>query len=108
MYKLTLAEEIILTVILRLKENAYGVTIRKKIAEVTKSDIAYGTLYNLLGQLVRKGYVLKKRSQPTRERGGRSRMYYTLTKTGINALEEARELHKSLWESIPDIITFEG
>ena len=108
MYKLTLAEEIILTVILRLKENAYGVTIRKKIAEVTKSDIAYGTLYNLLGQLVRKGYVLKKRSQPTRERGGRSRMYYTLTKTGINALEEARELHKSLWEGIPDIITFEG
>jgi len=108
MYKLTMAEEIILTAILRLQDNAYGVTIRKKIAEVTKSDIAYGTLYNLLGQLVRKGYVLKKRSQPTRERGGRSRMYYTLTKTGINALEEARELHKSLWEGIPDIITFEG
>lgn len=108
MYKLTMAEEILLTAILRLKDNAYGVTIRKKIAEITKSDISYGTLYNLLGQLVRKGYVLKKRSQPTRERGGRSRMYYTLTETGINALEEARELHRSLWKGIPETITFEG
>jgi PadR family transcriptional regulator PadR len=108
MYKLTLAEEIILTVILRLKENAYGVTIRKKIAEVTKSDITYGTLYNLLGQLTRKGYVLKMRSQPTGERGGRSRMYYTLTETGIKALEESRELHRSLWDGIPELITHEG
>ena len=108
MYKLSVAEEIFLTAILRLQDNAYGVTIRKKIAEVTKSDIAYGTLYNLLGQLVRKGFVLKKRSQPIRERGGRSRMYYTLTEAGIKAFKEARELHRSLWEGIPETITFEG
>ena len=108
MYKLTLAEEIVLTAILRLQDNAYGVTIRKKIAEVTKSDVSYGILYNLLGQLVRKGYVLKKRGQPTRERGGRSRMYYTFTETGFKALEEARELHRSLWDGIPEIITLDS
>jgi PadR family transcriptional regulator PadR len=108
MYKLTLAEEIVLTAILRLQANAYGVTIRKTIAEVTKSDVSYGILYNLLGQLVRKGYVKKKRSQPTRERGGRSRMYYTFTITGLKALEEARELHRSLWDGIPEIITLDS
>jgi len=108
MYKLTLAEEIVLTAILRLQDNAYGVTIRKKIADVTESDVSYGILYNLLGQLVRKGYVLKKSGQPTPERGGRSRMYYTFTETGLKALEEARELHRSLWEGIPEIITVDS
>ena len=108
MYKLTLAEEIVLTSILRLQDNAYGVTIRKKIADVTKSDVSYGILYNLLGQLVRKGYVLKKSGQPIPERGGRSRMYYTFTETGLKALEEARGLHRSLWEGIPEIITVDS
>lgn len=100
-----MAEEILLTTIWRLQDNAYGVTIRKKIEEVTETDIVYGTLYNMLGQLVRKGYVLKIRSQPTRERGGRSRMYYTLTSSGIKALKEARALHRSLWDGIPEFLT---
>ena len=56
---LSVLEEIILSAIYRLKENAYGVTIRNKVSEVTHRDIIYGTLYNTLEQLVRKGYVHK-------------------------------------------------
>ncbi len=103
MNKLTISEEILLTTIWRLKDNAYGVTIRKKIAEIAKKDIIYGTLYNLLGRLVKKGYVTKTRSQPIKLRGGRSRMYYALTPSGIKALNNARELHKSIWEGLPEV-----
>ncbi len=103
MNKLTISEEILLTTIWRLKDNAYGVTIRKKIAEIAKKDIIYGTLYNLLGRLVKKGYVTKTRSQPIKLRGGRSRMYYALTPSGIRALHNARELHKSIWEGLPEV-----
>ncbi len=103
MKELTVSEEIILTAIWRLEDNAYGVTIRKKVEEVTRRDIIYGTLYNILAQLVRKGYVNKSRGMPTSERGGRSKMYYQLTSTGISALQEARELQKLIWEGLPDL-----
>lgn len=103
MKELTISEEIILTAIWRLKDNAYGVTIRKKVEEVTRRDIIYGTLYNILAQLVRKGYVKKSRGTPTSERGGRSKIYYQLTSAGIKALQEARELQKLIWERLPDL-----
>ena len=103
MKELTISEEIILTAIWRLKDNAYGVTIRKKVEEVTRRDMIYGTLYNILAQLVRKGYVKKSRGMPTSERGGRSKMYYQLTSAGIKALQEAHELQKLIWEGLPDL-----
>ena len=104
MKTLTIPEEILLTAILRLKDNAYGVSIRKKISEVTDQEIAYGTLYNILAQLDRKGYVSKSRSAPTSERGGRSKIYYRLTASGLKALQEARLLQKKIWNNMPELI----
>lgn len=103
MKELTISEEIILTAIWRLKDNAYGVTIRKKAEEVTGREMIYGTLYNILAQLVRKGYVKKSRGMPTSERGGRSKLYYLLTPTGIKALQKARELQNLIWEGLSDL-----
>jgi PadR family transcriptional regulator PadR len=103
MKELTVSEEIILTAVLRLDNNAYGVAIRKKVAEVTQKEFIYGTLYNLLDQLVRKGYVRKSRGAPTPERGGRSKIYYALTPSGVEALQKAHSLHRKIWEGLPDL-----
>lgn len=103
MRELTISEEMVLTTIWRLGDNAYGVTIRAKIHEITQRDIAYGTLYNLLAQLVRKGYVLKKRGKPTAERGGRSKIFYFLSESGLKALQEAHQLQQLIWYDIPDL-----
>lgn len=102
MKDLTLTEEILLTAIWRLKDNAYGVTIRKQVAEITKNTVIYGTMYNTLDQLLRKGYVAKTRGKPVAERGGRSKMFYSLTPTGTKALQNARELQRRIWEGIPE------
>lgn len=103
MYGLTLMEEILLTAIWRLRDQAYGVSIRKKITEVTGEEMIYGTLYNLLDQLARKSFLRKSRGRPTPERGGRSKIYYELTPQGINALQQARDLHRRVWDGIPEL-----
>ena len=54
MKELTKTEETILIAIWRLKDNAYGVTIKNQIKKVTKRDYLYNTLYTTLEQLVRK------------------------------------------------------
>ena len=103
MQTLTIQEEIVMTTILRLGDDAYGVSIRKKAAELTQKTMMYGTPYNVLSQLVRKGLISKSKGDPTAERGGRSKMYYALTPTGLEALRHSRELHRSIWDGLPEL-----
>ena len=57
MKELTKAEETLLLAILRLKDNAYGVAIKQNIQKTTGKALPYGTLYFILEQLSKKGYV---------------------------------------------------
>lgn len=99
---LTLSEEMLLTAISHLEGNAYGITIMAKIREISPKKIVFGTLYNSLDKLVKKGYVVATAGEPTPERGGRRKIYYTLSKKGKTALEKTKEFHQTLWEWIPD------
>lgn len=40
---------------------------------------------------------------PGEPRGGRSKIYYILTPTGLKALERVNEFNRSLWKGIRDI-----
>ena len=100
---LTLSESILLLAIWRLKEKAYGVTIRKHVKEMTGKLYSYGTLYSFLDQLSRKRYVIKSVGDPTPQRGGRSKIFYRLSNEGIKALQSARELQKTIWEDTEDL-----
>ncbi len=100
--ELTLHEQTILLSIFRLKDNAYGVPLRENIINVTKKNIHYGTLYNTLNKLVKKGFISAAKGEPTSERGGRSRIYYNLSKSGILALQKAKEHQAAIWKDIPD------
>ena len=102
---LTIQEEIVLTTIWRLGDKAYGVAIRQKVEEITYKRFMYGTLYNTLSQLLRKGFVLKEKGEPTPERGGRSKMFYRITPAGLKMMQNTRELHQSIWDGLPDMAT---
>jgi len=102
MKELTLLEQIILAAIIALEDGAYGVSIRKRAAKMTGKRLMYGTLYNALDQLLRKGYVTKTKGIKTSERGGRPRIYYALTKSGKNALRASYNLQRAIWDSIPE------
>ena len=104
MKRLTINEQIFLISIYRLKDDAYGVKIRKKIMALTGSSILFGTLYNTLDALVKKGYVVTRKGEPTAQRGGQNKVYYSLTREGRIALQRARELQESLWVGMPKII----
>ena len=99
---LTLNEEMLLTAISHLDDNAYGVTIMEKIREISPKKIVFGTLYNSLDKLVKKGYVVAAAGEPTPERGGIRKVYYTLTKKGRAALKNTKEFHQTLWEWISE------
>jgi len=98
MKDLTLAEEMVLLAIWKLKDNAYGVTIRKQVSRSTKRIFPYGTLYSILDKLTKTRLITKIVSEPLPRRGGRSRNYYSITPEGISSLKVALQLKKSLWD----------
>ena len=90
-----------------MEENAYGVTIKRKIKERTGRDIHYGTLYFLLDQLTLKEFVFKIEGEPTPERGGRRKTFYKITPEGRDALKAACEMYKMIWGDLTGF-SFEG
>lgn len=100
MKELTRLEEILLLTIWRLKDEAYGVKIRQHVSIALEKNITYGNLYSALNQLVKKKYVTKTLGEPTPERRGRRKIYYTITPLGSRALKAAWELNEKLWAGI--------
>ena len=93
-------EEIILLAIWRLGEEAYGMTIREEVIKATGKKWLLGAIYGPLGRLYKNGYVSTIKGDPTPERGGRSKVYYRLTREGITALREIQQVNSVIWDGI--------
>ena len=97
------SEEFLLLAVWRLKENAYGVTIRNQIKEATGKTWAYGALFVMLCRLEKKGYLTSNFADPSSQRGGKSKRIFQLTPQGIKALKEVRKAHESVWSGIEEL-----
>ena len=93
-------EQIVLLALLRLRATAYGVSIRREIAERTGRDIAIGAVYTTLDRLERKGFVSSTVGEPTPERGGRAKRYYKIEAPGQRALHRSRETMNRMWDGL--------
>lgn len=100
---LSRTEEMILLSIWRLRENAYAVTIRDELKNYSGKTWAFGALFVMLDRLTQKGLVESSLSDPTPERGGRSKRMYRLTPSALDALQEIRTLQNSMWQNLPDL-----
>jgi DNA-binding PadR family transcriptional regulator len=92
-------EQIVLLAALHLEDDAYGTTIRREIETRAGRPVSIGAAYATLDRLVEKGY-LRTREEGGTERGGRVRRYFTVTPSGIAALQAARDLQTRMWAGI--------
>lgn len=97
-------EQIILTAILSLRDEAYGVTIHEKAVQLAKpKNISLGAVYVTLDRLEDKGFISSWLSDPKPERGGRSKRFYRLEALGERALGESAATAKRVWETVAEI-----
>jgi PadR family transcriptional regulator, regulatory protein PadR len=93
-------EQLVLTAVLALQEDAYGVTIHEKVEELAQPKaVSLGAIYVTLDRLEDKGLVSSWLSDPTPERGGRAKRFYRLEAQGERALRDAAIAAKRLWDS---------
>jgi DNA-binding PadR family transcriptional regulator len=93
-------EQIVLLAVLRLKDAAYGVSIRREISERTGRDPATGALYTTLDRMEQKGLVKSRMGDPTPERGGRAKRFYRVTLSGSAAIARAQRAYRRMLEGL--------
>ena len=97
-------EQVVLLAILRLTDEAYAVTIRDEILRCTGRDVSRGSVYITLDRLETKGYLRSRLADPTPERGGRAKRYYSLRPRAVEALRESRRALVALWRGLDSVL----
>jgi DNA-binding PadR family transcriptional regulator len=94
-------EEVILLLVGILGESAYSFRVAEEFEEQTKRSVSIGAVHSTLSRLEEKGFLKSEMGQSTAERGGRRKRIYTITASGRQVLEQAKNLRTSLWQQFP-------
>jgi DNA-binding PadR family transcriptional regulator len=82
-------EQLLLFALLRLEDDAYGVTIRSEIERRTGRAPSPGAIYTALSRLEAEGLVSSRLGDATPARGGRRKKYYGMEPSGAEALQRS-------------------
>jgi len=93
-------EHMVLLAVLRLDEQAYGVTVRREIEARTRREVSIGAIYATLDRLEAKNLVQSRVGDPTPERGGRSKRFFRVTARGVSAVKHTHRALRSLTEGL--------
>lgn len=93
-------EQIVLLAVVRLREEAYGVTIRRAIADRLGRDVAAGAVYTTLGRLESRGFVTSRLGETAPERTGKRRKYYLVEPEGAAALYQSYTALKTMMRGV--------
>lgn len=93
-------EEAVLLAVVRLGADAYGMRVRRLLAERLGRDVSIGAVYATLERLEAKGHVRVHDAAGDAARSGRGRRFFTLNPAGAEALLEARRIRLATWEGI--------
>ncbi len=98
-------EELVLTNVAVLEDNAYGAAITIELEKWLERKVTLSAVHVVLYKLEDKGYLKSKVGGATNERGGRSKRIYTITNAGTAVLKTMREKRVELWALIPQFKT---
>ena len=96
-------ELMVMLALLRLGDDAYGVPISKELAGTTGREVTLGSVYAALERLERKELVSSKLADPTPERGGRAKRYFSVTRKGLQAVRATKSALEDLWRKLPEL-----
>jgi PadR family transcriptional regulator, regulatory protein PadR len=96
-------EELVLTMVGILQEDAYGNSIVNEIKDKVGRDSNLSAVHVTLYRLEDKGLVKSSMGGSTNVRGGRRKRIFTVTNAGLAMLRAMKEARMDLWKLIPQL-----
>lgn len=96
-------EELVLTMVAALQEDAYGAAIAEEIETRLKREVNLSAVHVTLYRLEDKGYIKSSMGGGTNERGGRRKRIFSITSAGMAMLKAMKESRMELWKMVPQL-----
>ena len=96
-------EELVLTMVGILQEEAYGNAIVNEIRERIGREVSLSAVHVTLYRLEDKGFVKSSMGGATSSRGGRRKRIFTVTNAGLAMLRAMKEIRTGLWKLLPQL-----
>lgn len=96
-------EELMLTMVGILQDDAYGNAIVKEIKEQLDRDVSLASTHVTLYRLEEKGYIRSRVGGATNIRGGRRKRIFTITSAGLAVLRSMKISRTQLWKQFPQL-----
>jgi PadR family transcriptional regulator PadR len=97
-------EHLLLLSILRLRDEAYGVSVARELQSQAARPLSRGALYTSLERLELKGLIRWRLETGGPERQGLPKRVYSLTPSGLAAVRASHRLLKRMWRGLGDIL----
>jgi len=96
-------EELVLTMVGILREDAYGNAIVNEMKDRVGRTVNLSAVHVTLYRLEDKGFVKSGMGGATNERGGRRKRIFTITNAGLAILRAKKEQQVELWKLMPQL-----
>ncbi|HEU5148046.1 MAG TPA: helix-turn-helix transcriptional regulator [Chryseosolibacter sp.] len=96
-------EELILTMVAALQEDAYGAAIANELESRFKREVTLSAVHVTLYRLEDKGYLKSSVGGATSERGGRRKRMFRITNAGMAMLKAMKETRLEIWSMVPQL-----
>src|SRR5687767_14381945 len=96
-------ELMVMLAIIRIGDDAYGVSISNEIEETTGSEVLLGSVYDALARLEAKGFITSALGEATPERGGKAKRHFRTTSRGLRLVRDTQQSLVKLWKGLPQL-----
>ncbi|MBL7865763.1 MAG: PadR family transcriptional regulator [Cyclobacteriaceae bacterium] len=96
-------EELVLTMVGILQDDAYGNAIVNEVRQRVGRDVNLSAVHVTLYRLEDKGLVKSSMGGATNARGGRRKRIFQVTNAGLALLRSMKEARMDLWKLIPQL-----
>lgn len=96
-------EELVLLAVLRLGDEAYGLSIVEELDRTADRSVGRASVYVLLRRL-EKGGLLASRREASEEARGRPRRFVRVTPEGMALLRSSRRAMLRMWDGLEGVL----
>ncbi|MEM7416180.1 MAG: helix-turn-helix transcriptional regulator [Gemmatimonadota bacterium] len=90
----------VMLAVAQLGDDAYGVSVRRRIEDRTGRTVSVGALYTALARLEKKGFVHLHEPDSSSGRRGRPRRYCSLTEEGLGAVRHSMSMLERMADGV--------
>jgi PadR family transcriptional regulator, regulatory protein PadR len=96
-------EELVLLAILRLGDQAYGLSIARELERTAHRPVQRASVYVLLRRLEQAG-LIESRRETAEEAQGKPRRFVHVTTEGVTLVRESRSAMLRMWSGIEHVL----